>query len=104
MGFVSEDLRFVLDQIRQLRNVCAHHVKFNFYDQSLNARFKNIADKIDGRKSFKLIGQRYFDGEITHEIELLKCLLITVCAILLSIQKSTVKTTGNFSALDISNR
>lgn len=104
LGIISVAFARVLDQLRNLRNRCAHSVEFNINKSPARERVDNLRRSIGGRQSFALTKERYFEPNSFAQIEELQCLLLTLCALLESIYKVVEGTKGNKITLRISDR
>jgi hypothetical protein len=103
LGLIDKTFREVLDQIRKVRNECAHRVSINIDKSPIKDHLKNIKVEIIQRQSFKLCIDRYFEGDINKKNEL-KALFTTICIILKAINDSLEKVSENQVTINISKK
>lgn len=104
MGLVDEELCATLELLRKIRNLCAHSVSFDHTKSPVRERLAEFKSRVDGRGSYQLTKQRYFDNANVQGIEELQCLLLTICVLLEAIQQNVKRTPGHKKALGISAR
>jgi DNA-binding MltR family transcriptional regulator len=104
LGLIDEKLFATLDLLRRIRNLCAHSVSFDHAKSPVREHLAEFKRNVDGRSSYQLTRQRYFDNANLQRIEELQCLLLTVCVLLEAIQQSLKRTSGHKKALGISVR
>lgn len=104
LGLIDETLCSTLEQLRKIRNLCAHSVSFDHAKSPVRDHLTAFKRHIDGRSSYRLTKQRYFDSANLEEIEELQCLLLTICVLLEAIQQNVKRTSGHRKALGISSR
>lgn len=60
MGLISKDISFSIDQLRAIRNICAHLEKpFDFDKENIKAHIKNMTTSID--KSFSSLREELIE-------------------------------------------
>jgi hypothetical protein len=104
LGLIDETLCVALEQLRRIRNLCAHEVSFDHAKSPARDRLAEFKRLIVGRTSFGLTKDRYFDTTDLQPIEELQCLLLTLCVLLEATREKIRPTIGNRRALSISAR
>ena len=104
LGLIDETLCATLELLRKIRNLCAHSVSFDHTKSPVREHLTEFKDRVDGRSSYQLTRERYFDEVDLAGIEELQCLLLTICVLLKAIQLKLKRTSGHKSALNISAR
>jgi len=103
LGIIDEGLLKVLEQVRKLRNLCAHSIEFNINRSPVREHISELKKLTINRQSFILTRTRFFQNPFKSN-EDLQCIFITICVILESIHEAVIKTTGNTKTLKISNK
>lgn len=103
LGIIDKIFRDILDQIRKVRNECAHSVSINTNKAPLKDHLNNIKSKVINRKSYELCVTRYFEGSISKKNEL-KALFTTICIILKAINDSINEVSKNQVTTKISKK
>lgn len=103
LGIIDKTFRDILDQIRKVRNECAHSVSINIDKAPLKDHLNNIRVKIINRKSYELCVNRYFEGNVNKKNEL-KALFSTICIILKAINDSLNEVSENQVTTKISKK
>ena len=104
LGLIDQKLCTTLELLRKIRNLCAHSISFDHAKSPVREHLTEFKRCIDGRSSYKLTRQRYFDNTDLQGIEELQCLLLTICVLLEAIQQNIKRTSGHRKALGISAR
>lgn len=101
LGLIDNKLREVIDQVRKVRNNCAHNIELNINKDPIRGHINTIKRNIISRPTFELVKKRYFNDvlEPKHEI---KAFLITIIVILEAIIKSIVRIEDNAKTMTIS--
>lgn len=103
LGIIDETLFKTLDQIRKVRNLCAHSIEFDTRKSPVREHISELRKRITSRKSFILTKTRFFPNAF-RSMEELQCMFITICVILESIHEGIVKTKGFAKTLKISGK
>ena len=104
LGLIDEKLCGTLELLRKIRNQCAHSVSFDHAKSPVREHLAQFKRHVDGRGSYQLTKQRYFDNADLQGIEELQCLLLTICVLLEAIQQNMKRTSGHKRALGVSAR
>lgn len=104
LGIIDEELFKILEQVRKIRNKCAHGIEFDIRSSPVREHLNELRKMVASRDSYKLTIERFFPKEkMTAMIEL-HCFLISICVILEAIHEKIIQTTGVLSALKISKK
>lgn len=103
LGIIDEKIFKILEQVRKLRNLCAHSVEFNIKKLPVREHIAELKTTITSRMSFNLTKTRYFTNSL-NSTEELQCILVTICVILESIHEKVVQTSGTNLTLQICNK
>jgi hypothetical protein len=101
LGFIDGSLFRTLEQIRKLRNLCAHSISFDIKKSPVREHILELKKGLINRSSFGLTKTRFFNHPMT-DTEELQCILVTICVILEAINEVISKTSGSEKALQIS--
>lgn len=104
LGIVDKTLYKILEQVRSVRNLCAHKVDFKINASPVREHLSELKKGLNSRETYALTMKRYFNNEIETNIEELRCLIITICVILEAILRMVKQTTGNSETLTISKK
>jgi len=104
LGIVDRRLYKVLDQVRIVRNLCAHRVEFDVMKSPVKEHLLEIKKELTSRETYKLSVLRYFNGKSVSPIDELHGLFIAIFVILEAVLMKVEKTTGVSEALSISRR
>ena len=104
LGLIDETLYQALEQLRNIRNQCAHSIIFDVTSPPIREREAALRKSFAQRKSYRLTKERYFGSKKLTATEELQCVLLTLCALLEVILDSTTVTRGNKHALRIASR
>ena len=88
LGVIDERLADALDKLRDVRNQAAHWISFGIAESPLRDQLKHLQSLIAGRRSYQLTVSKFFGGESLNDLESLQALLLTLSALLGSIQTS----------------
>lgn len=102
LGLVDPTFHLTLEKLRALRNASAHSLSFDDGKPPIREHFAEFRKSLAGRKSYKLIKERYFEDAALSRIEEWQCLLLTVCALLEAVREKVKQTPGNKRAMRIS--
>lgn len=87
LGLIDERLLNALNKIREIRNQAAHWITFGVSDAPLRDQLKHLNAIITNRRSYSLTVSRFFTEEQKlNELETLQAMLLTLSAILGSIE------------------
>ena len=100
----DETLYKTLEQLRNIRNQCAHSIAFDVSSPPMREQEAALRKSIAHRESFLLTKERYFGSRRLSATEELQCVLLTLCALLEVILHSTTVTRVNKRALRIASR
>jgi hypothetical protein len=103
-GIIDKSLYRVLDQVRNVRNLCAHKVEFKIKSSPVREHLLELKKGLSQRETYALTMKRYFSNKIENNIEELKCLFITICVILEAILMKITKTIGIYETINISKK
>ncbi len=104
LGIIDQSLLKILNQIRKIRNECAHSVEFDIGKSPVKDHLRNLRILLTPRNSFELTKKRYFNNEFVKDFHELQCILVTICVILEAIYDKISKTNGFSETLKISTR
>ncbi len=104
LGLIDETLYLTLEQLRTLRNLSAHSLAFDIAKSPVRERIAELRKRVEGRQSFRLTKERYFNNGSFDMIEELQCLLLTMCVLMEAIREKTIRTKGNKGALSIATK
>ena len=103
LGLIDETLYRALEQLRSLRNLCAHEISFDHAAAPARDHLAELGRLVGSRSSYNLTRKRYFDSSnLLQSIEQCQCLLLTVCILLEMIRSKIDRTSGHKIALKIS--
>ncbi len=102
LGLIDKSFYYLLEQIRAIRNKSAHNVSFNITKPPFKDHIHNIRKGLEGRKSYQLTKQRYFNDEINNSLKELKCLLLSLCVILQAVNLKIIENQINSSSIKTS--
>ena len=94
LGIIDESLFKILNQVRKIRNECAHSIEFDIKKSPIKDHLRNLRAFLTIRKSFSLTKMRYFNNIFSKDFHELQCLLVTICVILEAIYDKISKTEG----------
>lgn len=103
LGIIDEKLFKTLEQVRKLRNLCAHSIIFDIKKSPVREHIAELKKGLITRNSFTLTKSRFFT-EPMKETDELQCMLVTICVILEAINEVVIKTAGIDVALQISKK
>lgn len=103
LGIIDEKLFKILEQVRKIRNLCAHSIEFDIKKSPAREHVAELRKTIIHRSSFSLTKTRFFPNTFKSGEEL-QCMFITICVILESINEAIVQTSGNITTLKIANK
>lgn len=103
LGLIDKTFRDILDQVRKIRNECAHSVSLNIEKAPLKDHINNIKSKIKSRESYRLCVSRYFEGNVDKKNEI-KAIFSTVCIILKAVNDSLNEIEENQETIKISRK
>jgi hypothetical protein len=104
LGLIDQTFYLTLEQLRVLRNLSAHSIAYDIAKSPMREHIAELRKRIEGRESFRLTRERYFDNVAFNMIEELQCLLLTMCVLLQAIRENIKRTKGNKSALSIATK
>lgn len=104
LGLIDQTLYRDLEQLRKIRNKCAHLVEFSHTESPASELLSDLRRNVAARTSFALVRKRYFGGSPLNAVEEYQCVLLTLCALLQAVKSATTKTVGNNATLKISAR
>jgi hypothetical protein len=104
LGIINRDLYKVLDQVRIVRNLCAHKVEFSTKSSPVREHLSEIKNGLVKRETYLLTMKRYFNGKTENNIDELRCLFVTICVILEAVHMKVQKTKGVLETLNISKK
>jgi hypothetical protein len=102
LGILDKELMQIIDQVRKIRNLCAHRVEFDLAKVPGRDHLSNIKRTLTKRSSFVLSKKRYFNDELKSSTQELQCMIIAICVVLAAIHEKITKTEGIKEALSIS--
>lgn len=85
LGLIDDRLANALDKLRDVRNQAAHWISFGVADAPLRDQLKHLQKLIAGRRSYRLTVSKFFANEQLSELESLQAMLLTLSALLGSI-------------------
>jgi hypothetical protein len=103
-GIIDKSFYKILDQVRNVRNLCAHKVEFNIKVSPVRDHLLELKKGLIQRETYSLTMKRYFGNKIENNIEELRCIFITICVILEAIYMKVTKTSGISETLNISKK
>jgi hypothetical protein len=101
LGIIENSFRELLEQIRKIRNMCAHEISLNIHRSPIRDHMLSIRRIVIGRPTYNLVLQRYFGENVETRFEL-KALLITIIITLEAIVHSIVRIEDNDQTTNIS--
>lgn len=104
LGIIDESLSKLLDQVRKVRNLCAHSIEFDIKRSPAREHLLEFKKHLVHRASFHLTKKRFFNDVFTSNVHELQCLLVTICVVLEAINEKTEQTKGLDITLTISSR
>lgn len=81
LGIIDDSLFRVLEQVRKVRNLCAHSIEFDVKKSPSKDHLNEIKKMLSTRNSYKLTKSRFFSDSFSNTKEL-QCHLVTICVIL----------------------
>lgn len=102
LGLIDKSLFDLLEQVRAIRNKSAHNVSFDISKSPFKDHINNIRKGLEGRKSYILTKQRYFNSEIKNSLKDLQCLLLSICVILQAVNGKIVQIEENINSIKTS--
>lgn len=103
LGIIDDSLFRLLEQVRKIRNLCAHSIEFDIKKSPSREHVNEIKKNLSTKTSYTLTKSRFFSDAFNDTKEL-QCLLITICVILEAIHEEIKQTKGLKKALTISTR
>lgn len=103
LGIIDNSLKEILDQVRKIRNLCAHRVSINLIKSPIKDHILFLKKEMLVRRSFELTKQRYFGNKISSESEV-KAIFVSICVILKAIIDSIDTIKENEKTIRISNK
>jgi DNA-binding MltR family transcriptional regulator len=94
LGLIDETLYRALEQLRALRNKCAHSVNFNVATSPASEHLHELRKGMTARPSYTLTRKRYFAADQLSGIEELQCALLNMCVLLEGVRRQTPRTNG----------
>jgi len=94
LGIIDDSFREILDQVRKVRNLCAHNIDININKAPIKDHIFAIKKYITIRNAFELVKQRYFKESYEDKYET-KAILITIVIMLKAIIKSIIRIEDN---------
>lgn len=104
LGIIDKSLYKVLDQVRNIRNLCAHKIEFKIKTSPVREHLSEVRKGLNTRESYSLTMKRYFNNKLENNVEELRCLIITICVILEAILRKVEQTSGNSETITISKK
>lgn len=104
LGLIDKTLFAAIDQLRKLRNLCAHQVRFDHEVSPIRDHLAELRKNVSRRESYKLTQKRYNHEGVEGETAEIQCLLLTICVLLESISSSCEPIIENENAIAISSR
>lgn len=104
LGIIDVKLFKLLDQIRKIRNLCAHSLEFDLKKSPVREHIAELKKGIINRTSFTLTKARYFSNVFDSSAKELQCMLITICVILEAIHEKISVTSGIITTVSISKK
>lgn len=101
LGIINNSFREILDQVRKVRNQCAHNIDININKAPINDHIITIKKNITVRATFELVKKRYFNDGLEPKYEI-KALFITIIMVLEAIIKSIARIEDNEKTMTIS--
>jgi hypothetical protein len=86
LGIIDIPLANTLDGLRGMRNQAAHWISFGVADSPLREQLKHLHSLVVQRRSYRLTVSKFFPGGPSDDMESLQAVLLTLCALLGSIQ------------------
>lgn len=102
LGIIDDSLAEVLNQVRKVRNKCAHAL--NIKNNSFNDSISDLRKRFVGRQSFEWTKNRYFAYGLESKLEELQCVFIAIFVVLEAILENIIKTSGVEATLKISTK
>ena len=81
LGLIDNSFREILDNVRKVRNLCAHSVELKLNKAPIKDHISNLRKSIIGRETYTLTRKRYFEDK-TDETNEVKSIFVTICVIL----------------------
>jgi DNA-binding MltR family transcriptional regulator len=103
LGIIDENMFKLLEQVRKIRNLCAHSIEFDIKKSPARDHFNELKKMLVTRTSFNLTKSRFFSDSFNDTKEL-QCILVTICVILEAIHEKIIKTKGVKKTLRISTK
>jgi len=104
LGLIDHELFKILERIRSIRNKSAHSIEFKMRKSPIREYHAELKRLVINRTSFIKTRERYFREHLLDETKELQCIMITICVLLEAINDKVVKTPGNSTTLNISNK
>jgi DNA-binding MltR family transcriptional regulator len=104
LGLVDETLYSVLDEIRRVRNLCAHEVAFDGTKSPARDHLGLLKSQLCERRSYKLTQKRYFGTDALSAMNEWQCLILTVCTLLEATRQTVDQVAVNQKSLKITAR
>jgi hypothetical protein len=103
LKIIDNSLREILDQVRKIRNLCAHSVSINLNKSPIKDHILYLKKEMILRYSYKLTKERYFENKISIENEV-KAIFVSICVILKAINESIDTIIENEKTIKISKK
>jgi hypothetical protein len=89
LGLIDDRLASALDKLREVRNQAAHWIWFGVTDAPLRDQLKHLRTLIVQRRSYRLTVSRFFGDQQLTEFGSLQAVLLTLSALVASVQTRT---------------
>jgi DNA-binding MltR family transcriptional regulator len=86
LGLIDVNLANQLNKLREIRNIAAHWTRFRILDSPLKDKVRDLQLLITARRSYKLTVERFYDDEELNDIQSLQAMLLTLSAIIASLE------------------
>lgn len=91
LGLIDVTLYSALEQLRKLRNLCAHAVAFDGAKSPARDHLSRLKVHIASRRSYALARRRYFGSDPLKPMNEWQCLILTLCILLEAIRRAPAK-------------
>lgn len=103
LKIIDNSFREILDQVRKIRNLCAHNIIINLNKSPIKDHILFLNKEMSVRESFTLTKQRYFENEISPDNEI-KAIFVSICVILKAINDTIDTIKENDKTIKISKK
>lgn len=103
LGIIDDSLFRLLEQVRKVRNLCAHSIEFDAKKSPGRDHINEIKKSLSSRTSYTLTKSRFFSDAFDDTKEL-QCNFVTICVILEAIHGKVNRTKGLTKTLTISKK